>query len=86
MADDIMDDSVTRRGKTCWYREKTVGLPTAINDSLMLENVGYMILYKYFEGKDYFPALLRHTHRMVMQTIMGQSLDLRTSTEFSLDR
>ena len=36
MADDIMDDSLTRRGKPCWYRLDHVQ-KIAVNDALMVE-------------------------------------------------
>ena len=37
VADDIMDQSITRRGSPCWYRNKNVGL-AAINDTLAIGN------------------------------------------------
>src|ERR1700751_3035852 len=40
VADDIMDGSVTRRGKPCWYRLPDVQLD-AVNDTLILEALMY---------------------------------------------
>lgn len=34
--DDIMDGSVTRRGKPCWYQHKGVSTAVAINDGLII--------------------------------------------------
>lgn len=47
VADDIMDDSITRRGNICWFRKKEIKL-IAINDSFLLESCVYKILKKYF--------------------------------------
>ena len=86
IADDIMDESETRRGKPCWYKQDSVDVASAINDALLLESFGYLILYKYFGSKDYFAACLRQTHKTVLRTIMGQSIDTRTSMKFNLDK
>lgn len=43
VADDLMDDSVTRRGQPCWFRLPEVKL-IAINDSFILESCVYKIL------------------------------------------
>lgn len=48
VADDIMDDSETRRGHPCWHCE--VGVPQAINDSLLLHAETYRTLARHFEG------------------------------------
>ena len=45
VADDIMDQSITRRGSLCWYRKENVGL-AAINDTLA---IGTIIFQKYHE-------------------------------------
>ncbi|KAK2164961.1 hypothetical protein LSH36_57g08055 [Paralvinella palmiformis] len=92
VADDIMDNSITRRGKSCWYRREGVGLK-AINDLLYLENTIYVILKKYFSTKPYYVDLMELFHETALQTITGQCLDLNTTpsgrldfTYFTLDR
>jgi len=97
VADDIMDQSLTRRGAPCWYRQKnpinartgTVGL-VAINDAFLLEAVIYRILSKYFRDKPYYADLLEIFHEVSYQTELGQLLDLTQPprgdfTAFTLD-
>jgi len=36
VGDDVMDNSITRRGQPCWHRQPSVGM-IAVNDSVMLE-------------------------------------------------
>lgn len=78
VADDIMDHSITRRGKPCWY--KKVG-DISINDSFMLEATIYSILKKYFKNETYYVDLLELFHEVTLQTELGQLLDLVTAPE-----
>ncbi|CAI9740848.1 farnesyl pyrophosphate synthase-like [Octopus vulgaris] len=75
VADDIMDNSVTRRGKPCWYRVENIG-KIAINDSFFLEMSIYTLLRKYFRSKPYYVELLELFHSITSKTVMGQMLDL----------
>jgi len=83
VADDIMDQSITRRGVPCWYRQQnpiparngTVGL-VAINDSFLLESMIYRILSKYFRDTPYYADLIDLFHEVSYQTELGQLLDL----------
>jgi len=83
VADDIMDQSITRRGVPCWYRQAnpvnarngTVGL-VAINDSFLLEAMIYRILSKYFRDTPYYADLIDLFHDTSYQTELGQLLDL----------
>lgn len=51
--DDIMDESPTRRGKPSWYRVPEVGM-AAVNDATLLESAIYMLLKKYFGGRQIY--------------------------------
>jgi len=83
VADDIMDQSITRRGVPCWYRQPNpvnarngvVGL-VAINDSFLLEAMIYRILSKYFRDTPYYADLIDLFHDTSYQTELGQLLDL----------
>jgi farnesyl diphosphate synthase len=57
VADDIMDQSFTRRSQVCWFRVDGVG-NTAINDSFMLEAAIYYLLKKHFKHEAYYVDLL----------------------------
>ncbi|XP_041035661.1 farnesyl pyrophosphate synthase isoform X2 [Carcharodon carcharias] len=87
VADDIMDQSVTRRGQACWYRREGVGLD-AINDSYLLEATVYQLLRKYTKGQGYYLNLLELFLQTSHQTELGQSLDLMTAqpSKINLDR
>ncbi len=75
VADDAMDDSVTRRGQPCWFRLPEVKL-IAINDSFILESCVYKILKRYFGQESYYPQLLDLFIEVTRQTEFGQLLDL----------
>ncbi|XP_077272957.1 farnesyl pyrophosphate synthase-like isoform X3 [Temnothorax americanus] len=79
--DDIMDRSLVRRGKPCWYRCNNIGA-AAINDGLLIENATFYIIRKYFKEKDYYYINILETfHDVIFKTLMGQCLDM-LSTNF----
>lgn len=75
VADDVMDDSTTRRGQPCWFRLPEVKL-ISINDSFILESCVYKILKKYFGDEPYYPQLVDLFIEVTRQTEMGQLMDL----------
>lgn len=84
VADDIMDNSVTRRGQPCWYRRPQVGL-LACNDYIVLESCLYRILSKHFGTTPYYARLLDLFHDTTHQTAHGQQLDVTTAPVGSVD-
>ncbi|CAD6567840.1 MAG: Farnesyl pyrophosphate synthetase [Tremellales sp. Tagirdzhanova-0007] len=84
VADDIMDQSVTRRGQPCWYRQPGIG-NIAINDAFMLEAAIYHLLKKYFRKEAYYVDLLELFLETTFQTEMGQLIDLITAPEDLVD-
>ncbi|KAN0078395.1 Isoprenoid synthase domain containing protein [Tylopilus felleus] len=84
VSDDIMDQSITRRGQPCWYRVDGVG-NIAINDAFLLEGAIYHLLKKYFRGEPYYVHLLELFHETSFQTEMGQLVDLITAPEDTID-
>jgi len=84
VSDDMMDQSVTRRGQPCWYRVDGVG-NIAINDSFMLEAPIYHLLKSHFRQEPYYVDLLELFHETTYQTEMGQLIDLITAPEDSVD-
>lgn len=80
VSDDIMDGSITRRGKPCWYLEEGVGM-VAINDAFMLEAAIYSLLKKYFRSHPAYVDLLELFHEVTYQTEIGQLTDLLTAPE-----
>lgn len=84
VADDIMDQSITRRGQPCWYKVEGVK-EIAINDAFMLEGAIYILLKKYFKKDSYYVDLLDLFHEVTFQTEMGQLLDLITAPEDHVD-
>ncbi|XP_005182435.1 uncharacterized protein LOC101895546 [Musca domestica] len=73
--DDVMDNSSTRRGQTCWHKVPQVGL-IALNDALMMENALYSLLKKHFRSLDSYIDLIELFHEITFITTCGQSLDL----------
>ncbi|SPO06020.1 probable Farnesyl pyrophosphate synthase [Cephalotrichum gorgonifer] len=84
VSDDIMDSSITRRGKPCWYRHENVGL-IAINDAFMLETAIYTLLKKYFRSHPRYVDLIELFHDITFKTEMGQLADLLTAPEDKVD-
>ncbi|KAK7749450.1 hypothetical protein SLS53_000023 [Cytospora paraplurivora] len=80
VSDDIMDGSITRRGKPCWYRTEGVGM-VAINDAFMLEAAIYTLLKKYFRSHPAYVDLIELFHEVTYQTELGQLTDLLTAPE-----
>ncbi|KAF8696139.1 hypothetical protein HU200_037031 [Digitaria exilis] len=82
--DDIMDNSLTRRGKPCWFRVPQVGL-IAINDGMILRCHVSRILQRHFKGKPYYVDLIDFFNEIEFKTTSGQFLDLITSHEGDKD-
>lgn len=80
VSDDIMDGSITRRGKPCWYRQEGVGM-IAINDAFMLEAAIYTLLKKFFRDHPRYVDLMELFHEVTYQTEIGQLCDLLTAPE-----
>ena len=74
VADDIMDNSETRRKRPCWYRLDSRGLH-AFHDALLLEQCAYMLLRKHFKGKACYARLYELFHRVCLQSYYGQAID-----------
>lgn len=85
IADDIMDRSITRRGKLCWY--KTVGGTglSAINDSFILESSIYDLMKHYFVSKPYYLDCIHLLLETGKKTEYGQSLDMETDDIDKMD-
>ncbi|TYZ59686.1 hypothetical protein PybrP1_011347 [[Pythium] brassicae (nom. inval.)] len=75
VADDIMDDSVTRRGQPCWFRDPKVQM-IAINDAFLLEAFVFQILKKHFRSDACYLPLVELFHDVIFRTELGQLLDL----------
>ncbi|CAG5121297.1 unnamed protein product [Candidula unifasciata] len=84
VADDIMDNSLTRRGQPCWYKKEKVG-NTAINDSFFLECTIYSLLKKYIRDKPYYLSIMELFLETTLQTVTGQCLDLTTAASEGVD-
>ncbi|KAF0331463.1 Farnesyl pyrophosphate synthase [Colletotrichum sp. SAR11_59] len=80
VSDDMMDGSITRRGKPCWYRHEGVG-NIAINDSFMLEAAIYTLLKRFFREHASYVDLIELFHEVTFQTELGQLCDLLTAPE-----
>lgn len=80
--DDMIDQSETRRGRICWYRNPEVGL-NAVNDALLIESGIYQLMKQYFGNKPYYLNCMDLFHDATHKTIMGQSLDMLTSMSLS---
>ncbi|XP_014213887.1 farnesyl pyrophosphate synthase [Copidosoma floridanum] len=73
--DDLMDNSQTRRGQPCWYRQNDLGA-AAINDGILLEHAAYQLLRIHFSDKPCYLDLVESLQQNAMKTSFGQALDL----------
>ncbi|KAJ5718330.1 hypothetical protein N7488_003976 [Penicillium malachiteum] len=80
--DDIMDGSITRRGKPCWYRREEIGM-MAINDGCLLNSTTYIILKTYFKNHPSYHDLVELFQETALQVGTGQSYDLLTASRHS---
>jgi farnesyl diphosphate synthase len=78
--DDIMDESLTRRGQKCWHLKKNVG-NIAINDSFFMQQSIFYILKKHFTNRAYFNDLVILLNDTMLRTTLGQCLDLKSSAK-----
>lgn len=78
--DDIMDESLTRRGQKCWHLKKNVG-NIAINDSFFMQQSIFYILKKHFVNCAYFNELVQLLFDTMLRTTLGQCLDLKSSAK-----
>ncbi|XP_058015870.1 farnesyl pyrophosphate synthase isoform X3 [Ahaetulla prasina] len=75
IADDIMDSSITRRGRPCWYRQEGIGLD-AVNDAFLVESSVYQLLKRHCRDQPYYLNLIELFLQSSYQTELGQALDL----------
>merc|ERR1719379_2040413 len=89
VADDMMDDSQTRRGQPCWYKHDHVQ-KIAINDAFMVETFVFRAIKRHFWTEPYYIQLVDLFMETTYQTECGQLLDLLCMNidlkDFSLDR
>lgn len=92
VSDDIMDQSVTRRGQPCWYRVQESGIPPishvgniAINDAFMLEASIYQLLRRHFKSHQCYVQFFETFQDVTFKTEMGQLIDLITAPEDKVD-
>lgn len=76
--DDIMDGSITRRGKPCWYKMKGVSTAVAINDGLIIlawcTRMIELLLWWHPNKFVFFSAM----HKTDFLTTIGQFYDTTT--------
>lgn len=74
VADDIMDNSETRRGQKCWYKVDDVK-EIALNDAFMIEMLVFKVLKRHFISEPYYAQLVDLFLETTFQTECGQLLD-----------
>lgn len=89
MSDDMIDCSLIRRNKPCWYKVDGVR-SVAVNDLLMIENACYLILKRFFSHLPCYANMIHLFHSTAMNTFIGQSLDYQISndgvTQFTMEK
>lgn len=75
VADDVMDESQTRRGQPCWYKLPKVKV-IAINDSFLLESYVFTLIKTHFGSESCYQPLVDLFLDVIQKTEFGQLLDL----------
>ncbi|CAK1554998.1 unnamed protein product [Leptosia nina] len=78
MTDDILDNSLTRRGEPCWFLLPEVGRQ-AVNDCGILLGILYEILKTYCAGHKNYLNMVQLVNESLLYTSIGQHLDYATS-------
>lgn len=73
-----MDESITRRGQPCWYRQDKVQM-VAINDAFILRSSLLMFAKREFGKEPFYAQLLDLLNETTFQTELGQLLDLTSA-------
>ncbi|KAH7322371.1 farnesyl pyrophosphate synthetase [Stachybotrys elegans] len=80
VADDMTDQSITRRGQPCWYKQPGVGL-LAIRDAFMMEIAIFTLLERFFSSHPAYVEMTELFQETICQTEVGQLCDLLTAPE-----
>ena len=84
-----MDDSLTRPGQRCWYRQPEVKL-AAMNDAFLMENLLFRILKRHFKSELFYDQLVDLFMEKTFQTECGQLADILRDNmsfeKFDVDR
>jgi farnesyl diphosphate synthase len=81
VADDMMDQSETRRDNPCWYKLPDIQYD-AVNDAIILESFLYFLLKHYFNSNlKQYCELVDLFHEVSLCTQMGQMLDLTSQPQ-----
>ncbi|XP_066901991.1 farnesyl pyrophosphate synthase [Halyomorpha halys] len=87
--DDLTDQSVTRRGRPCWYRLPGIGL-RASSDALLIQAGTFQLLQQHCKDKEFYVDLVELFLDATRRTTYGQTLDLVSSfpniTHLTMDR
>ncbi|XP_059221670.1 farnesyl pyrophosphate synthase-like [Stomoxys calcitrans] len=75
VSDDIMDNSITRFGRPCWYRLESIGLK-GLNESFIFESLTYYLLHKHFRDFECYMDLVELFHEITLITACGQGVDV----------
>eukprot|EP01083_Nonionella_stella_P279885 952009_1 len=79
--DDIMDQSLTRRGVPCWYKHQNVGLK-AVNDGPVIESlIFWLIHHRLVADECIIDRLDRLIRKTIIQTQFGQMIDLELTSD-----
>jgi farnesyl diphosphate synthase len=76
VADDLMDQSLTRRNRQCYYLKENVG-DMALNEAVLIENCCFILLnsLQSLFNLDDFYNLIKLFRQVIFYTAIGQTID-----------